>query len=189
MEDRKELEIISECKKGNWQNFGILYEKYMPKIYQYLYYRVRHKQTAEDLTATVFFKTVRGINSFQKDKKSLFQSWLYGIARNALIDHLRSEKPSLELNEDIDVVSSEDILDKTDSLMKLESIKAGLKNLTPNQREVVTLRVWDGLSHKEISEILDISESNSKITFSRAVLALKQTIPLSVIAIIFGSSI
>ncbi len=190
MDSKNEIDIISECKAGNWDNFGQLYNKYLPKIYQYLYYRTRHKQTAEDLAATVFFKAVRGIQGFSKDKNAIFASWLYGIARNALIDHLRGDKPSVALNEDLNISSSENLLEKTDLALKLDSIKSQLKELSSTQQEVVTLRVWDGLSHKEIANVLNISESNSKITFSRAVAILKQTVPLSTLAaIILGCSI
>ncbi len=178
MESTIESQIIAECAAGNWANFGSIYDEYLPKIYRYVYYRTRHRETAEDLTSTVFAKAVQGLKTFRSES-GMFAPWLYRIARNVLIDYARANKPTLDLEAAIHAASDHNVLADADTQMKRESIKAALKHLSPQQQEVVMMRVWDELSHREIGEILEISEGNAKITFSRAVAALKEVIPLT----------
>jgi RNA polymerase sigma-70 factor, ECF subfamily len=180
-------EIVAQIRSGNWVNFDHLYARYLPKIYQYVFLRVRHKQTAEDLTATVFLKVVNHLPSYKEDRP--FVAWIYTIARNTVIDHVRRAKPVSDLETAYGVSSGEDIMQKTDSALKLEQIKENLDSLTEVQRDVVTMRVWDELSHKEISEILKISEDSSRVTFSRAMSALKQAVKLSLLLIISGPNL
>lgn len=178
MESTIESQIIAECRNGNWANFSLIYDEYLPKIYRYVYYRTRHKQTAEDLTSTVFTKAVSGLPGFRAET-GMFAPWLYRIARNVLIDAARANKPTLDLAAAVNAPSEHDVLADADTVLKRESIKAALGQLSPQQQEIVMMRVWDELSHREIGEILEISEGNAKITFSRAVAALKELIPLT----------
>jgi RNA polymerase sigma-70 factor (ECF subfamily) len=151
-----------------------LYEEYLPKIYRYVYYRVHHKQTAEDLTSTVFLKAASNFDKFKAG--SLFGPWIYQIARNTLIDYSRTKKVTWDLDEAMGVASSEDLLLKTDITLKVQVVKETLNQLNPLAKEVVMMRVWDELSHKEIAQILGISEDNSKVLFSRAAMNLKKLI-------------
>jgi RNA polymerase sigma-70 factor, ECF subfamily len=170
-----ESEIIAECKAGNWLDFDKIYDFYLPKIYQYVYYRIRHKQTTEDLTSTIFLKTVQNLHSFRSEGAP-FGAWLYRIAHNTVIDHTRSHKSTQDLETAAEIPDPQNIMADTDIKLKLDTLKASLEGLNDQQREILTLRVWDELSHKEISQILEISEGASKVAYSRAVTALKQRI-------------
>ncbi len=178
--ESNESEIIAQCIDGNWQNFDKLYDHYLPKIYQFTYYRIRHKQTAEDLTSTIFLKAVKGLPTFRSNEAP-FGAWLYRIARNTVIDHTRTHKPTQDLETVYDLASKEDIADKANDAINLEAVRAGLSKLSEIQREVLIMRVWDELTHREIGEILDITEGNAKVIFSRAIDNLKDTIPLKTI--------
>lgn len=180
-----ESKVVAELQASNWSNFGMVYDKYLPKIYRYIYYRLRHKETAEDITQAVFLKVVQNIQSFQ-DQGAGLSPWLYRIAHNALIDYTRVQKPTSELDEAINVASNQDILAQTDDVLKLEWVRQEMKGLTELQQEVILLRVWDGLSHSEIAQALNISEGNSKISFSRAVKALKSQTPLILLLLIIS---
>jgi RNA polymerase sigma-70 factor (ECF subfamily) len=169
-----ENQIISECISGNWENFDRVYDYYLPKIYQFVYNRMRHKQTAEDLTSVIFLKVVRNLNSYRQGD-AIFAAWIYKIARNTLIDYFRSHKTTQDLETAFDLASKDDVVGAVDTVIKLEAVRSALKNLSEPQREILTMRVWEGLSHAEIAEIMEISESSSKVTFSRAVANLKQT--------------
>jgi RNA polymerase sigma-70 factor (ECF subfamily) len=182
-----ENQIIAQCVSGNWVNFGEIYDIYLPKIYQYVYYRTHHKQTAEDLTGSVFLKLIQNISIYD-GSKSIFAPWLYSIARNTVIDHMRKNKPTQDLETAFNVASDHDVLGTTDASLKIDLVKAALSKLTPTQQEVLTLRVWDGLSHREIAQVLKISEDNSKVNFSRGVAMLKQIVPVSVLFAIILSA-
>lgn len=174
-----ESQIIAECVSGNWSRFGQIYDLYLPKIYQYLYYRLRHRQTAEDITSAVFTKAVENLASF-RNSGAPFSAWLYRIARNTMLTHLKSARPTDDLEQAFDLASDDDVAGETDRTLKLETIRDALSGLNEQQREVLTMRVWDGLSHAEIAGIMKISEGNSKVIFSRALSALKLKVPLAV---------
>ncbi len=170
-----DTEIVAQCISGNWESFNKLYEHYLPKIYQFVYYRTRHRQTAEDLTSAIFLKVVQNLGSYHLGSAP-FAAWLYRIARNTVIDHSRTHKPTSDLEAAFNIASKDDVMGAADSAIKLEALKRGMRDLSDLQQQIMTMRVWDGLSHREIAEILDITEGSSKVAYSRAVTILKQTI-------------
>ncbi|OGE80981.1 MAG: hypothetical protein A3E98_03035 [Candidatus Doudnabacteria bacterium RIFCSPHIGHO2_12_FULL_48_11] len=169
-----ESDIAKQCQMGNWSNFDELYEVYLPKIYAFVYNRVRHKQTAEDIVSTVFTNIVKRVGTFREHGAG-FKPWVYAIARNALIDHYRRNQPTFDIGS-VEVVSGENLANGLDRALDAESVKQFLAALQPQQREIILLRIWDDLSHKEIAQILNVSEANSKVMFSRAISSLRQAL-------------
>lgn len=178
-----EPKIISEIQKGNFEQFGVLYDQYLKPIYNFVYFRTHHKPTAEDITSLVFTKALENITSFS-NSRGKFSSWLYQIARNAVIDHYRSFKETGNMEDAWDLGSNENIERDTEAKMNLEKVSKYLVGLPKLQREIVIMRVWDGLSHKEIAEILNISEANSKVTFSRVVAKMEKEAVVALICLI-----
>ena len=84
----REGEILREYQAGNLEHFGEIYDVYIKKIYNFIYYKTHHKETAEDLTSETFRKALSNIKSF--DTHRAFSSWLYRIAQNTVIDHYRT---------------------------------------------------------------------------------------------------
>ncbi len=177
MED-KELKIIQACQGGELSQFSYLYDTYVDKIYQFIYYRVQHKETAEDLTSRVFMKSIDKIKSFQVDKGS-FSSWLYKIARNTVIDHYRTKKADIDITNIWDLASGEDVARDIDVKDKLSQVDKYLEDLKPEQREILIMRVWQGMSHKEIANVLGESEASCKMVFSRTINKLREEMPLA----------
>ncbi|MFP4514662.1 MAG: RNA polymerase sigma factor [Parcubacteria group bacterium] len=175
---KQESQLIKECQNGNLESFGPLYDKYIKKIYNYLYYRAPEKSVAEDICSQTFIKALKAINSYNKDKGS-FSAWLYKIAKNNLVDYYRSNKNDLNVDDIWYLEDDTDIEGATDKSIKLGKVKDCLKDLKKEQREVIILRVWDELSYSEIAEILDKSEASCKMIFSRSLEKLKQELPLS----------
>lgn len=164
----EESQLIKSCQEGNTEAFGGLYDLYVKKIYNFLYFRTHHKQTAEDLASTVFTKALEKIRQFDSSKAQ-FSTWLYQIARNSLIDHYRTLKSSENIEDAWDLPSQSNVERDADTMLALEKVKEQIKQLPALQRDIVIMRLWDGLSHAEISSILGITEGNSKVSFSRAV--------------------
>jgi len=173
-----ELSLIQKIQRGETEAFSKLYDKYIQKIYNFIYYKTYHQQTAEDLTSVTFTKALEKIASFDY-KKANFSTWLYSIARYTIIDFYRQEKPNLSLDDVWDLSDKENIEIDTQNKINLKEIKKYLKNLDVEKREIVFLRVWEGLNYKEIAEIIGKEENNCKMIFSRTMHKLRKEMPLA----------
>lgn len=178
--DDDEQKIIINCQRGGLEEFTFLYDKYIRKIYNFIYYRTYHKETAEDLTSQTFIKALENIAKFKSEKGS-FSAWLYRIARNTLFDYYRTKKGTAEINDAWQIVFENDIEYDLDIKEKMKQVKKYLIGLSAEQREIVLMRVWDGLSHKEIASVLGKSEAGCKMSFSRTLAKLRQEIPLALL--------
>ena len=167
-----EIALIQQVKNGKTEAFGQLYDTYIKRIYDFIYYKTMHQQTAEDLTSDTFFKALRSINKF-KDETGSFQAWLYRIARNTVIDHYRAKKTTVALEDIWGLGSMDDIEVDVDNKVMIEKIQSHLATLTSEQRDIVILRVWEGLPYKEIGAIIGKSPEACKVSFSRTVNKLR----------------
>lgn len=174
----KEIESIKACQSGDLSKFSYLYDTYIDKVYQFVYYRVQHKETAEDITSRVFMKSLDKIKSFKIDKGT-FQAWIYQIARNSVIDHYRTAKNDIDITNIWDLASDEDVSRDIDVKDKLSQVDQYLSELKSEQREILIMRVWQGMSHKEIAQVLDKSEASCKMIFSRTINKLREEMPLA----------
>lgn len=175
-----EKEIVANCQKGKIDDFSVLYYQYVGKIYKFIYYKVQHRETAEDMTSQTFIKALEKINGFSNERSS-FSTWLYTIARNNVIDYYRAKKNDQDINDAWDFKDGTDIERDTDLKRKLEKVEVYLKELKPEQREIVMLRVWGDMSYKEIAEITGKSEGNAKMIFFRTIKDMKNKMPLELL--------
>ncbi|MFC1732876.1 RNA polymerase sigma factor [candidate division KSB1 bacterium] len=167
-----EQEVITQCKQGNLDEFGKLYDEYVKKIYQFIYFKTHNRETAEDLTSHTFMKALENISSFN-EKKASFKTWLYKIARNTIIDHYRTDRPTSDIDDAWGVSDKVDIERDTDMQMKVEAVQKYMEKLKPEQRELILLRVWGGNSFSEIAEITGKSEASCKMMFKRVMEKLR----------------
>ena len=86
---------IKKAKSGNQEAFGALYDHYLPSIYRFILLKVSNRAEAEDLSHEVFLSAWKNIPGY-KDKGFPFSSWLYQIARNAVIDFYRTSKKNIQ---------------------------------------------------------------------------------------------
>ena len=167
-----ELVLVKSCQSGNSAAFGQLYDFYVKHIYDFIYYKTFHQQTAEDLTSQSFLKALKAIGGFRVESGS-FQAWLYQIARNTVIDHYRTQKHNVDIEDVWDLSSADDLPNDLHQQQVLEQVQAELKNFSAEQREIVLLRVWGQLSYAEIAQITGKTENNCKVIFFRMVKKLK----------------
>lgn len=147
--------LITLAKSGDSEAFGVLYKKYFAPIYKYVYFHVRSKETAEDITQTVFLKSFKAIAEFH-DRGNDPAQYFYKIARNSVIDFWKKKKDYLL--EDLPGAGN-DITDSSKNPMEIADEKdaahrilSSLDNLSEDQREIIMLKYISGLSTKEISE-------------------------------------
>lgn len=171
-------QIIEQCKKGNLEEFEKLYNCYFKKIYSFIYYRTHHKETAEDLTSQTFIKALEKIKTFNPDIGT-FSAWIYRIARNKTIDYYRTKKSEIDISNVWGLSSGQNMGRNLEVKEKLEEVAKYLKNINQQQREIITMRVWDNLSYKEISEITGKNEASCRMVFSRAIKELRKEITIS----------
>lgn len=183
---KTESELIQSSQNGNAEAFGELYEQYVRKIYDFIYYKTHHKETAEDLTSQTFFKALEKISTFKADRGS-FNTWIYQIARNTVTDHYRQSKNNLNIDDIWDLHNDEDVERDTDTRLQLEKVHQHLQKLKPEHREILLLRLWNDLSFKEIGEIVGKSEANCKMIVHRA-LGKLQTDLLIAFILLFSHS-
>ncbi len=182
MDPNKEKQIILACQAGKFEGFGELYEAYIQKIYNFVYYKTYHKETAEDLVSLTFMKALENIGGYKPSRGS-FAAWLYGIARHAVVDYFRASRPSVNIEDVWDLSDSKDLAIDLDAREKLEAVKKHLAKFSPAHREIMILRLWQGLSYREISEISGFSEANCKMIFSRNMAKLRTEMGVTAFAL------
>ena len=183
-----ESEIILQCKNGDLQKFGELYDIYVQQIYRFILFKVCDKETAEDLTSVTFLKAMDGVKNFDVNKAS-FKTWLYTIARNSVIDHFRQNRETVDLEDAWGVKSMTDIAKETGDKIQLEEIEKYMSGLKPEQREILLLRIWGGHSFAEIAEITGKTEASCKMMFKRVIDKLREDFVPLVILLIFIQAI
>ncbi len=179
----RDKSLVKKIQAGSSENFVLLYDAYLDKIYRFLYFRTNHQETAEDLASQTFFKAFDKINSFDSEKGT-FQSWIYRIAHNLLIDYYRVPRRNVELSaaENIDSGSSPE--QDTDRELTVKQVQDLLKTLPEQAQELIVLRVWEDLPYSEIAKIMDKSEASLKMQFSRIIAGLRNN-PLLLSFIVF----
>jgi RNA polymerase sigma-70 factor, ECF subfamily len=182
----EDLTYALKCQEGDQEAFGVLYDRYAEKIYRFVYYKTFDRVAAEDITASVFLKGFEKIRSFDT-KRGNFSQWLYGIARNAVIDYYRSRKVHEDVEDIFDLGESDRTEEKIDARELLAKVEQYLETLSPRQREIVVLRVWEELSYKEIAAIVGGSEDSTKMMFSRMIRELREKLgPAAAILLLSG---
>jgi RNA polymerase sigma-70 factor, ECF subfamily len=165
--------LVKWTRQGNGNAFGELYDRYFEKLYSYIYLRVSNKHDAEDLTETVFLRTLDVILNKRTNIKNL-KAWLFRSAHNILVDHYRSKKTHVDIDEveylpemSNNVYSNH--LDGSDRIL----IKNAITKLEPNLQQVIAYRFIAGLSYTETSEIMGLKENHLRILQHRALKLLK----------------
>ncbi|MDO8648759.1 MAG: sigma-70 family RNA polymerase sigma factor [Candidatus Peregrinibacteria bacterium] len=183
-----ELSLIASCQTGHLQDFDPLYRTYITPIYRFIYRRTLTKEVAEDLTSVTFIKALEGIRSYSP-RKGAFAAWLYRIARNTVTDHYRTQRPQVDIEDVWDLSSDENVPTTVENRLQYEKIREALRDLDPQKRDIILMRLWDGLSYREIAEITGKSEDNCKMIFSRTLAQLKKSAPLSTFLLLLFSPI
>ncbi len=173
MEEKEDSLLVEEFKRGDTHAYGVLYDCYLDKIYRFIYYKIWNKETAEDITSDVFHKAFQKIDSYDPTKGT-FSAWIYRIARNSVIDHYRTAKKTVDIEDAFDLGEEDRTIDEHDTLLTLGKVREFLELLSARQREIITLRVWEELSYREIAERIGGTEDSAKMAFSRAMKELRE---------------
>lgn len=164
----EESRLVHQAKSGDSEAFAQLYDAYLERVYRYVYFRVSDDQTAEDLASQVFLKAWEGLDRYQING-SPFVAWLYTIARNLVIDHYRTRKDSVALEEIIPLASEDESLDEQVGVMfDLQTMRDALHYLNEEQQQVLLLRFIAEWSTEDIAKEMGKSEGAIRALQMRA---------------------
>ncbi|MFH1087496.1 MAG: sigma-70 family RNA polymerase sigma factor [Chloroflexota bacterium] len=165
--------LVRQAKDGSQEAFAQLYEKHFDQIYRYIYFRLRQPE-AEDLAQDVFIRAYQALPTY--DWRGVpFTAWLYRIARNALIDHVRRRKKQASLSLDEVRVSSGDNPELlAERNMEVAELLKAVEKLPDAQREVISLRFGAQYSIAEAARALGKSEGTIKSLQYNAVVSLRK---------------
>ena len=150
----EQQDLLKLAQSGDADAFSRLYDDCVERIYRYIYFRVTDEEVAEDLTSQVFLKAWENLDRC-KSTGAPFIAWLYTIARNTVIDHYRTRKNTVALEEAYSLASDDPSPDQQIELQfETEALREALKELTEDQQQVVVLKFIAGLSTDEIAEQL-----------------------------------
>ncbi len=171
-ETDRQSELVLLAKAGDAEAFGQLYETYLDRIYRYIYFRVTDEQTAEDLISQVFTKAWENLDRYQPSGRP-FIAWLYTIAHNTVIDHYRTRKDTVAIENTISLASdAPSPHEQVELHFESDNLRAALQTLTPEQQQVIVLKFIAGMSTDEIARHLHKSAGAIRALQMRALQAL-----------------
>ena len=160
--------------------FGVLYEFYVQRIYNYVYYRTGNSHDAEDLTTRVFMRAMNRL-PYYKDRGLPFSAWLYRIAHNLVAnwhrDRERRKTVPLEIGGESEAIvgiqtDSPELVTETNE--QTELLLRAIRRLQSDRQHLLILKFVERISNAEIGEIIGRSEGAVKSLYHRTLLALRR---------------
>ncbi len=172
----KDEDALAQAAQGDREAFGMLYDRYVGRIYNYIYYRTGNQHDAEDLTSRVFTRAMRHITNYQ-DRGVPFSAWLYRIAHNLVANWHRDNSRKQEVALDDSYWISSDIEMPEALLMRDEEEVALLKlikTLPEDRQLLLVLKFVEHYSNVEIGRIMGRTEGAVKSLYHRTLLSLRE---------------
>lgn len=164
--------MVPEAKNEGQQSLSRLFESCYPKVYRYMYVRVRHHELAEDLTSDVILRVVRSLRSYHHQGAPI-EVWVYRIAANRLRDHLRKHRAprTARLNEALVRAGRDGLAER---VATWHDLRMALSDLSRAEQQVVALRYVQGLNIEETAQVMGRSRPSIKGLSHRAVARLRR---------------
>jgi RNA polymerase sigma-70 factor (ECF subfamily) len=173
----KEDVILVRASQGDQEAFGLLYERYVDRIFNYIYYRTGNVNDAEDLTARVFQRALHHITNYT-DRGLPFSAWLYRIAHNLVANwhRDRSRRQEIPLSDAPLVAKGEHPETTLVHTEEQEALLRLIRRLPADRQQLLILKFVEHLSNAEIGEIMERSEGAVKSLYHRTLLSLRDEI-------------
>ena len=168
--------LVRRAQGGDQAAVGAIYDRLAGRVYRFALFRVGSRADAEDLVQRTFVKMIESLPRYQA-RGIPFEAWFFRLARNNVIDHLRTRRQLQPLQT---VATGEGATpgpeETTELAMEFERLEEALKNLTPVQQEVIGHRFMTGLSARDIGLIIGRREGSVRALQFRALQALRRSL-------------
>jgi RNA polymerase sigma factor (sigma-70 family) len=166
-------QLVEESIKGSMKAQHQLYKLYADAMYYTCYHMMHNREEAEDMLQESFSEAFKRLDRFKFE--STFGTWLKKIVVNKCINEIKRKKTELHFSDNMELYDSSNVDDDALSpSLTVEAIKAAMKELPEGSRIIFQLYLLEGYDHREIAEILNVSESNSKSQYMVAKRKIKE---------------
>jgi len=165
---------MESVKFGDVDKLGLLYSKYKKVLFAYFYRLTYRPAHSEDLVQNVFYRILKYRKQFRNEGK--FTSWMFAIAHNVFVDHLKKQK-RVEYSADLskwDIPDPNLIDDRIEQNEMREFLLKAMEQLSEDQRETLILSRFHDLKYREIADLFNCTESTIKVRIFRAMNNLKK---------------
>ncbi len=171
-----ETDLITLATKGDEGAFAELYDRHHDRVLRFIYHRVGRVEDAEDLTQKVFLQAWRALPRYRQTEVP-FSGWLLAIAHNVAVSFLRTRKPTEPPLEDWSALRGPSDLDGAAERFDSQArIREAIRQLSPDQQAVVTLRFLEDLEYAEVAAIMGKAEGAVRVIQCRALQRLRRLV-------------
>lgn len=184
MQIKDDEQVLAQAIQGDSEAFGILYERYVERIYNYIYYRTGNPYDAEDLTERVFTRALRHIGKYHNRGLPL-SAWLYRIAHNLVANWHRDNSRRREIPLDEGIAASHPSEHPEQELVHSEEKEHLLKvirTLPVERQQLLILKFVEHLSNAEIGLVMGRTEGAIKSLYHRTLLSIRDELVVSPVA-------
>ena len=179
IDDEAVERLVAAAKAGDPEAFGSLFDVYYGPVYRYVASRVGRPSDAEDLAQLVFVKALESLPRYEQ-RGVPFGGWLFRLARNVVIDHVRTRREHVTLDIIVQQSTQDGAPDELAALRQdMDSVAFALRRLTPEQREAIQLRFFAGLSAREAALAMGRQEGTVRGLQFRAIAALRRELGIA----------
>ncbi|GAB4326851.1 MAG: sigma-70 family RNA polymerase sigma factor [Bacteroidales bacterium] len=178
-------ELVSRYLKGDQKSLESLIQRHKNRIYGYIIMIVRDKELADDIFQDTFIKVINTLRSGSYNEEGKFLQWTMRIAHNLVIDHFRrsNRMPTVDnqYNEDFDIFDTLSLEDPSVEQQMIRQqihrdVKKLIEFLPPEQKEVLVMRHYAGMSFKDIAEVTNVSINTALGRMRYALINLRKII-------------
>lgn len=169
-----ERTLVEAAQRGSQDALTALYEHYFPRVYRYVAARLGGGEDAEDVTEEIFLRIITNLGTFSW-RGLPFGAWVFRIARNEVVSHVRKQKSRGQTAELSDAIPDEalDHVTVIETQFTLAIVREATAKLPEAQRQVIALRFGAGLSVAETAQALKKTENNVKVLQHKAIAKLQ----------------
>lgn len=175
MQQESDSTLIARAKQDP-EAFGLLYDRYVSRIYNYIYYRTGNHHDAEDLTARTFYKALKHLPRYV-DRGAPFSAYLYRIAHNIVANWHRdtSRRQIVSLDDlSITIPKRQEPIAITEQRDEEEELLQAVRRLPPERQQLLILKLVEQMSNAEIAKVMRRTEGAIKSLYHRTLVALRQ---------------
>jgi len=168
-------QLLEKARRNDMQAIAMIHDRYYPKIWGYVCYRISNKQICEDISADVFMRFLGQLKNTKNDINHL-GGWLLGTANHLVMDYYRDayKKPLSDLENHTEMKVKGSTQEHVEHSIRVEELKSQLRNLTPEQQHVLSLRFSQEFSLEETARVMQKSVGSVKLLQHRAVESLRK---------------